>query len=46
MYVTARKHFASPGPSLTMRIAYSLPPLIFASLKLAMQLKDQPVRYH
>jgi len=41
MYVTARKHFASPGPTLSMRIAYTLPPLIFASLKLATNLKDQ-----
>jgi len=43
MYVTARKHFASPGPSLSMRISYTLPPLVFASLRLALQLKDQSV---
>lgn len=42
MYVAARKHFASPGPTLTMRIAYTLPPLVFASIKLAVQLKDSP----
>jgi vacuolar protein sorting-associated protein 35 len=41
MYVAARKHFASPGPTLSMRIAYTLPPLVFASLKLALELKDQ-----
>lgn len=41
MYVTARKHFASPGPTLAMRIAYTLPPLVFASLKLAIQMKEQ-----
>eukprot|EP00339_Tiarina_fusa_P013002 CAMPEP_0117011558 /NCGR_PEP_ID=MMETSP0472-20121206/9917_1 /TAXON_ID=693140 ORGANISM="Tiarina fusus, Strain LIS" /NCGR_SAMPLE_ID=MMETSP0472 /ASSEMBLY_ACC=CAM_ASM_000603 /LENGTH=766 /DNA_ID=CAMNT_0004714405 /DNA_START=22 /DNA_END=2320 /DNA_ORIENTATION=+ len=41
MYVTARKHFASPGPTLAMRIAYTLPPLIFASLKLAVQVLEE-----
>lgn len=37
MYVTARKHFGQGGPK---RIKYTLIPLVFRSLKLALRMKD------
>lgn len=37
MYLIARKHFGQGGPK---RIKYTLAPLVFGVLKLALRLKD------
>jgi hypothetical protein len=46
MYVTARKHFLNPGPTRDIRIKFTLPPLVFASLQLVIQMKDEEVCIH
>lgn len=41
MYVTARKYFLTPGPTRDIRIKFTLPPLVFASLQLVIKMKDE-----